>query len=148
MTQPHSHQIAAVAYERVESRKYDHQDQQKCYGALVHKLPAMILQNGLAHATGFLLAKGKEEHRAVLEDLRNIFNQTGHRYEDDQAFHQAIIQADLQKTMMITRHALEVAGWMRRYVQGILKINSTGDSDKQNESETAKEADLQEASQS
>ena len=39
------------------------------YGALAHRLPGMLLENGLAQATGFLLAKNNPEHHALLDDL-------------------------------------------------------------------------------
>ena len=100
----------------------------KKYGALAHKLPGLILQNGLAQATGFLLAKGKEEHLAVLADLRQVLYETRiSNATDGPALHQAIIAADLAQTMLLTRRTLEAAGWMKRYVQGVLGVDSTGD---------------------
>ncbi|MEJ2046036.1 MAG: type III-B CRISPR module-associated protein Cmr5 [Reinekea sp.] len=146
MMQPRSHKIARTTYDLVANHQNEEKalkksndegkiesndkDKQKAYGALVHKLPAMILQNGLAHATGFLLAKGRDEHIAVLKDLKDAFNKTSHyNFAEPEDFHAQLINADLQKTMYMTRHALEIAGWMRRYVQGILKIGATGDSE-------------------
>lgn len=104
--QVRSHQVAHAAYSRVDARKTD--PFAKEYGALAHKLPALILQNGLAHASGFLLAKGERHHHALLDDL-------------------AAIQADLVQTMHLTRRALDASGWLKRYVQGVLKVDATGD---------------------
>lgn len=123
---PRSHLVATAAYDVVAAR----QDIpfQKKYGALAHKLPGLILQNGLAQATGFLIAKGTKEHLAVLDDLRAILHATQATAAVDQAdLHREIIAADLSQTMLLTRRSLEAAGWMKRYVQGVLGVDATGD---------------------
>lgn len=102
----------------------------KEYGALAHKLPAMILQNGLAQATGFLLAKGskKHEHGAVLDDLAAVMSAAeGCLADSGSALHAEIIAADMAATMRLTRCALEASGWLKRYVQGVLKVDATGE---------------------
>ena len=126
MAELRTHAVARAAYERVIAR--DDAPFKKSYGTLAHKLPGMILQNGLAQATGFLLAKGKEEHRALLDDLTTVLRTvqaTG--AQDRDALHQEIISADLNRTMILTRRALEAGGWMKRYVQGALGIDATGE---------------------
>jgi CRISPR-associated protein Cmr5 len=120
-----SHRVARAAYERVEARRND--DRRKKYGALTHKLPGMILQNGLSQATGFLLAKGEPHHLALLGDLALVLRSVGVTQTDNpQALHQQIIGADLETTLLLTRRSLEAAGWMKRYVQGVLRIDPTG----------------------
>lgn len=123
---PRSHQVAQAAYNRVEARKVF--SAKKAYGALAHKLPTLILQNGLAQATGFLLAKGKEEHLALLDDLAQVLRESEESgCADRNAMHQTIIAADTVKTMHLTRRALEASGWLKRYVQGVLKVDATGE---------------------
>lgn len=134
---PRSQKVATAAFERISERKIDKTDTSK-YATLVHKLPAMILQNGLAQTTGFLLAKNEAHHKALLEDLTLIFKKIDADFKDitdkdDKAFHALIIGSDLYKIMRMTREALEIAGWLRRYVQGILKIGSDGNSLQENE---------------
>jgi CRISPR-associated protein Cmr5 len=130
MTQIRTHRVATAAYRVVEARRSA--SFKKKYGALTHKLPGMVLQNGLAQATGFLLAKGegqksKEEHIAVLEDLRAVLSAGGTTQAADyEALHQEIIAADLARTMVLTRAALDAAAWMKRYVQGVLGVDATG----------------------
>jgi CRISPR-associated protein Cmr5 len=120
------HRVARAAYERVASRQ--NEPDKKKYGAIAHKLPGMILQNGLAQATGFLLAKDGTEHRMLLDDLNAVLRAGGTLDEPDrQALHQAIIGADLMRTLKLTRHALEAAGWIKRYVQGVLRVDATGE---------------------
>lgn len=120
-----SHQLALSAYKRVEARKGPAAKQ---YGAIAHKLPALILQNGLAQATGFLFAKGKDEHLSLLDDLAQVLHDLSEAgCESRTVMHETIIAADVTKTMHLTRLALEASGWLKRYVQGVLKIDATGE---------------------
>jgi CRISPR-associated protein Cmr5 len=50
---------ARAAYDQVTA--IEGQPVEKKYGALALNFPVMVLQSGLAQATGFLLAKGKKE---------------------------------------------------------------------------------------
>jgi len=125
MIKMRTHAVATAAYERVERRR-DLPEQEK-YGALAHKLPGMILQNGLAQATGFLLAKGNAEHHALLDDLNAVLRAGGTLDVPDRtALHTAIIRADLSQTRKLTRHALDASSWIKRYVQGVLRVDATG----------------------
>lgn len=123
-----SHRVATAAYQCVEARHSE--ANKKKYGAIAHKLPGMILQNGLAQATGFLLAKGNSapEHLLLLDDLNTVLRAGGAlNVADGAAAHQAVIGADLAKTLKLTRAALEASGWIKRYVQGVLRVTATGD---------------------
>ena len=120
-----THAVASAAYDRVDAR---HNCQNKKeYGALAHKLPGMILQNGLAQATGFLLAKDKHEHRYLLEDLNAVLIKSGVvSTTDSSVLHELVVQSDLAGTMNLTRRSLEASGWIKCYVQGVLKLDATG----------------------
>ena len=128
-----AHRVATEAFARVEARKVLEDKPRKQYGAIAHKLPGMILQNGLAQATGFLLAKGgnaEDDHHSWLLDDLNAVLRAGDPSLDEptrEALHQRIIQADLNQTLKLTRAALEASGWLKRYVQGLLRISATGD---------------------
>jgi len=141
---PRSHRIASKAYELVKARSSndsEDKDAIKEYGALVHKLPAMILQSGLAQTTGFLLAKQNSEHLNVLDDLQSVFQHI-HASADKtrDRFHKNILKSDLQQHMAHTRLALEIAGWLRRYVQGVLKVDPTGERQDEHRDEEAEPA--------
>ena len=128
MTEIRSHRVARAAYERVSARRND--PEKKKYGALAHRLPGMILENGLSQATGFLLAKGKDEHRALLDDLSVVL--CAARATDargGEALHETIIESDLGQTLILTRRCLEASGWLKRYAQGVLRVTATGDDD-------------------
>lgn len=131
---PRSHLVAQAAYNRVEARQALSKKTKKAYGALAHKFPILILQNGLAQATGFLRAKGKEEHLALLDDLAQVLRETGEdACHDAAALHQSVIAADTAATMRLTRRALEASSWIKRYVQGVLEIDATGASREEKE---------------
>jgi CRISPR-associated protein Cmr5 len=125
-----SHDLARAAYGVVSARQQLPDDERKKYGALAHKLPSLILQNGLAQATGFLLAKGKNiqatdkdaetetavdnpstrpnEHYALLDDLREILHAVrviNSNVTERDDLHKQIIDADMATTMRLTRHA-------------------------------------------
>ncbi len=125
-----AHRVATGAYRCVDARRGI--PEKKKYGAIAHKLPGMILQNGLAQATGFLLAKGggsdRDHHCMLLDDLNAVLRAGGTLdVADREALHREIIGADLGKTLKLTRHALEASGWIKRYVQGLLRVTATGD---------------------
>lgn len=126
MIEVRAHAVALEAYERVHARRGD--PQRKKYGALAHRLPGMILENGLAQATGFLLAKGRPEHRALLDDLSAVLRAArATAAPDGPAFHRTVIESDLDRTMHLTRRTLEASGWIKRYVQGVLRVDATGE---------------------
>ena len=130
-----THQVSRKAYERVDARR-EAQNKKK-YGALAHKLPSMILTNGLAQATGFLLAKGESEHCALLNDLNAVLRVTNTSTADDgPALHQQVIDSNLSQTLLLTRRSLEASGWIKRYVQGVLGLNATGDTSDENADDT------------
>lgn len=125
-----AHVVASAAYRRVDARAGLPDEQKRKYGAIAHKLPGLILQNGLAQATGFLLAKGANapEHLMLLDDLAAILQAGGsHADANPDLLHQSIIAADLQQTLRLSRAALEASAWIKRYVQGVLRIGATGD---------------------
>lgn len=125
--------IAQTSYQQVTKLKESEDETlHKNYATIVHKLPTMILQNGLPQATGFLLAKASSEkaHDTLLKHLLVVFKQIDNDFEgleDIKKFHEIIIDSELKQIMRYTREALEISGWLRRYVQGILKISATGD---------------------
>ena len=123
-----THAVARAAFERVDARRDS--PRKKEYGALAHRLPGMILQNGLAQATGFLLAKGSDEHLGLLEDLGAVLRSAGAvpaASGDGRGLHDLIIASGLTDTMNLTRRSLEASAWIKRYVQGVLRVDATGD---------------------
>ena len=126
-----THAVARAAYECVARRRDESQGRKGMddanYGALAHKLPGMILENGLAQATGFLLAKGNPEHRVLLDDLCVVLRAAETTTASDgPRLHQEVLNSDLDRTLILTRLSLEAAGWLKRYAQGVLRVDATG----------------------
>ena len=126
-----THAVARAAYECVAARRDATKGRQEAdsakYGAVAHKLPGMILENGLAQATGFLLAKGKPEHHALLDDLCAVIRAARTTTAvDGPGLHRGVIDSDLGETLILTRRSLEAAGWLKRYAQGVLRVDATG----------------------
>ena len=118
--------MAKEAYQRVAERRSGGKVQE--YRTLAHSFPGTILQNGLAQATGFLLAKGKNEHKAILQDLNAVLQAAGVvDTTDGTAFHNEIIGSDVEQSMQLTRHSLAASAWIKRYAQGLLEPDHATD---------------------
>ncbi len=119
-----THLMAREAYRRVAARVGLPDKEKEQYRSLAQALPGMILQNGLAQATGFLIAKCQTEHKALLGDLNAVLQAADvvSAGNDVGQLHEEIIGSDdPQRWMQLTRHALEASGWIKRYAQGLLK---------------------------
>ncbi|MFC3022825.1 type III-B CRISPR module-associated protein Cmr5 [Vibrio zhugei] len=135
---PRNQIIAQTTYQQVAKLEEGGDETlNKSYATIAHKLPTMILQNGLPQATGFLLSKASEDsHAKLLDHLLATFKKIDNDFDDVQnseAFHKKIIDSDLKQIMRYTREALEISGWLRRYVQGVLKRGPSGDMQDQEE---------------
>ena len=121
-----THAVASEAYDRVRAHARDPKKNE--YGTLAHKLPGMILENGLAQAIGFLVAKGQNEHKALLADLNAVLRSAGTvTTADGEAFHELVIGSNLNESMQLTRRSLEASAWIKRYAQGVLQVGATGE---------------------
>lgn len=109
---------AKAAYPLVEARQG--QPMEKKYGALALSFPVMVLQSGLAQATGFLIAKHKDHMSAYLNDLAAVLGE-----DDGQQFHAKAIASHLTDYQHLTRRTLDAAGWFKRYAQGLLDAEAT-----------------------
>lgn len=120
MIETRTRMMASEAYKRVAAQQGELGER---YRALAEALPGMILQNGLAQATGFLIAKGKPEHNAMLADLNAVLGAAKVvAAAGGGELHSEIIGTDdPRRWMQITRHSLEASAWIKRYAQGLLK---------------------------
>lgn len=104
---------------------------QKQYGALCHRFPILVLRCGLAQALGFLSAKGKPDDKGHLPAhgllLQHLANQLG-AGADAQTFQVSVNQASLSDYRRLTREALAVAVWYKRYAESLwgVDVSETG----------------------
>lgn len=111
-----SRQHAANAHACVHN-KIEHEYASK-YRALALSFPIMVLQSGLAQATGFLQAKScdNNEYQLYLSDLAGILGKSS-----GENLHKAVIESDLPDYQQLTRQALDASGWLKRYAQALLQ---------------------------
>ena len=67
--QTRDQKYAVDAYKRVKTIFNDGKLSNDKYGSMAHKLPILIRTAGLAQALAFVSARGKEEHKRLLNDL-------------------------------------------------------------------------------
>lgn len=82
------------------------------YRTLALNFPTMIMQSGLAQAIGFLMAKGKDEHKIILGHIEKILGRPN--------LHVDILSSDIKQYQLLTRQALDATAWLKRYTQALL----------------------------
>ena len=110
------------------------QSDAKAYRTLVTGLPTFVRECGLLQMLHFYLAKRKDHHLAVLQDLFDwlkISDQTSFligslpnpKFEDDkngiyQRFIEEILKLDSATIIQLETEIVAVADWMKRAVEG------------------------------
>jgi CRISPR-associated protein Cmr5 len=119
---------AETAYARIREITTQPQDIQKQYGTLCHRFPVMVLRNGLAQTLGFLAAKAggdqRNAHSLLLNHLaRHLVDKNA------QYLGEFVHQADLSQYRLLTRRALAVAIWYKRYAESLLEVSASDTAD-------------------
>lgn len=109
---------AKSAFERVSKHKERPQDWRDQYGGMAHKLPVLVRQAGLAQALAFVESRGKDAHRALLEDLAQSLE-----LSKADLLRQSR-EAKLGEYLRLTREALAVAQWYKRFAQSVLDVEA------------------------
>ena len=124
MIETRTRMMASEAYQRVAAR--EGKPHEKEYKSLAEALPGLILQTGLAQATGFLIAKDEHAHKAALDDLNAVLGAAKVvETAGGRQLHDKIIKTDdPRRWMQLTRHSLTASGWIKRYAQGLLKSST------------------------
>lgn len=107
-----------------EIQGLDRKDQKR-YGALCHRFPLIVRECGLAAAFGFLAAKSGADRRSPENLLLGHYARVL-KIRDTDALREAAVNTDLAEYCRLTRHALMVAEWLKRYAEGVLKVDATG----------------------
>ena len=109
-----THKYAEDAFPRVKALVKDPFEAK--YRTLALNFPTMIMQSGLAQAIGFLMAKGKDEHKIILDHLEKILERPN--------LHADILKSDIAEYQILTRKALNASSWLKRYSQALLSKES------------------------
>jgi CRISPR-associated protein Cmr5 len=121
-----SQQQAETIHGLVEQIRRDVRERkdQKRYGALCHRFPLMVRENGLAAAIGFLAAKGTDPagpESRLLAHYAAVLNCAG-----GEALRQSCVASSLDEYRRLTRTALQASEWFKRYAEAILKVDASG----------------------
>lgn len=117
---------AADVYDKVASVKDDERVNHKEYGSMAHKLPVLVRQSGLVQALAFVLTRGKDAHKQLVDDLARTLS-----HDNGEALFTAVREADLKAYMWLTRRALVALSWYRRFAESVLGVKATDEGEGQ-----------------
>jgi CRISPR-associated protein Cmr5 len=113
---------AEGAYNKVKAMK-GKPDEGK-YATRCMRMPSLLLQSGLVQATAFLRGRGNEAGTtAFLNDFAAVLAEP--KAVTGEALDSAARSADLNKYLRLSRDALQVATWFRRFAQSEFDAEKT-----------------------
>lgn len=115
--QTHDQKYAVDAYNRVKTVKQLSKIARDRYGSMAHKLPILIRTAGLAQALAFVNARGKNEHKRLLNDLALTLTQQNRENLAEMA-----MNAELNEYIYLTQQALAALLWYKRFAQSVLNV--------------------------
>ncbi len=104
-----SQSMAQTAYERMAARRPNQE-----FRSFARSFPSLIHACGLAQAVAFAKAKGRKEY---VEDLTQVLQSGGYSGIND--LDQTARTAPMTTYVRLSRHALQAAGWIKRYVEAM-----------------------------
>lgn len=127
---------AETVFNHVDSIRGIERNKQKRYGALCHRFPLIVRENGLAAAFGFLAAKAGNDRNSpeqlLLEHYTSTLGET-----DTDALRSKAINSSLIEYRHLTFQTIAAAEWFKRYAEAVLKVDSTGIGEEEGEGENA-----------
>ncbi len=115
--QTRDQKYALDAYKQVKTVKLLPKTARDRYGSMAHKLPILIRTAGLAQALAFVNARGKEEHKRLLNDLALILKQ-----QNRENLAETAMNAPLTEYIYLTQQALAALLWYKRFAQSVLDV--------------------------
>ena len=115
--QTRDQKYAVDAYNRVKAILNDGKLSNDKYGSMAHKLPILIRTAGLAQALAFVNARGKEEHKRLLNDLALTLKQ-----QNRENLAETAMNAPLSEYIYLTQQALAALLWYKRFAQSVLDV--------------------------
>ena len=127
--QTRDQEYAVHAYNQVKTVKHMPEAARDRYGSMAHKLPILIRTAGLAQALAFVNARGKDEHKRLLDDLALTLKQ-----QDRENLAETAMKATLSEYIYLTQQALSALLWYKRFAQSVLDVQPGGKGDDNDES--------------
>lgn len=123
MAHTQSQRLAQAAFRAVNARAPS--ATRARYLSFARSFATLIHTCGLAQATAFALAKGKEQEQ-VLSDLAAVLRGArGYTVADGNALHQQATAAPVSEYLRVTRDALLAATWLKRYAEALLSEDTS-----------------------
>ena len=117
---------AADVYNKVASVKDDERINHKEYGSMAHKLPVLVRQSGLVQALAFVLTRGKDAHKRLVDDLAQTLS-----YDNGGELFTITSEGALKAYMWLTRRSLVALSWYRRFAESVLGVKATDEGEGQ-----------------
>ena len=114
---------AAQAYRQVQNIAEHPKEYRDAYGSMAHRLPVLVHQAGLVQALAFVEARGKPEHKKLLDHLAEVVLDG----EDRQELLARSRLVDMMAYMHLTEKVLAALAWYKRFAQSILDVDPTAE---------------------
>jgi CRISPR-associated protein Cmr5 len=116
---------ALLAMEHVGAIQLLRPEHRNAYGAMAHKLPALIRSAGLCQALHFVQAKGrtKEPLNLLLDHLAAQAGRVVPDIANRDQLCAAATSTDLRGYLLLTREVLSVAKWYSRLSESRLEVD-------------------------
>lgn len=95
----------------------------KKYATIVHKLPSLLQSAGLCQALHFASTRDAEMQK-IVGHLATQLNRVNPKIKTADDLLARAREADLTEYLQLTQEAVACAGWYRRMVQGVLKVEA------------------------
>ncbi len=127
---------ASFTYSKVEDAisKFKTDDKkQKEYKSYVKKIPIMILTNGLASTFAFIYSKkGKNEaYKLIYEQTEEWLKKRGYKKDKGKELAKFFIDLEPMKYRMNTNEVLTLFSWLKRFAEGMIKVEGENDGTKE-----------------
>jgi CRISPR-associated protein Cmr5 len=110
--QTNSQRMAQKAYEQIQKRQPNRE-----FTSFAREFPSLVHSCGLAQAVAFAMAK-KKHQSDYLEDLAAVLVASGHSEASSiEELDRAAREHSVTSYVRLSRHALQAAGWLKRYVE-------------------------------
>jgi CRISPR-associated protein Cmr5 len=116
-------QRAAMAYGHLQD--VPAKEDQKVYGSMAQKLPALIRSAGLCQALHFVKSRGKDPLNKLLDHLGKQLQRVDTGINDKDSLCEQARKADLAQYVWLTREALASVSWYGRLARSEWGVDPT-----------------------
>lgn len=113
---------AAKAWEHGAAIERLDEEKRKKYASIVYSVPMLVRSAGLSQALHFVLARGDDTQKKILDHLADQLRRVDTRITGRESLLTQVREAPLGAYLQLTQETLACANWYKRYVQGVLGI--------------------------